>query len=82
MAELVARDFSRFDPEDYLPDSLGEFDFSNGSGWMYSVNGHYPNVGFADYYFKDGDVVRIRFTLALGADIGGGMPGTNYGKEW
>lgn len=82
LAELVARDFSRFDPEDYLPDSLGEFDFSNGSGWMYSVNGHYPNVGFADYYFKDGDVVRIRFTLALGADIGGGMPGTNYGKEW
>lgn len=80
--ELLQRDFSRVDPEDYDPNSLGEFDFTEGSGWMYSVNGIYPNVGFSDYYFKDGDIVRIRFTLALGADIGGGMPGTNYGKEW
>lgn len=82
LAELVERDLSRFEPDDYLPDSLGEFDFSNGSGWMYSVNGNYPNVGFSDMIFKDGDVVRIRFTLALGSDIGGGMPGTNYHKEW
>lgn len=82
LAQLVERDFSVFDPNNYDSNALGEFDFSNGSGWMYSVNGHYPNVGFADYYFKDGDVVRIRFTIALGADIGGGMPGTNYGKEW
>lgn len=82
LAELVERDFSVFNPNNYDPNSLGEFDFSNGSGWMYSVNGHYPNVGFADYYFKDGDVVRIRFTIALGNDIGGGMPGSNYGKEW
>lgn len=82
LAELLQRDMDRFEPEDYLTDSLGEFDFSNGSGWMYSVNGNYPNVGFADYYFKDGDVVRIRFTLAYGADIGGGMPGSDYAKEW
>lgn len=82
LAERVERDMERFDPEDYLKDSLGEFDFTNGSGWMYSVNGNYPNVGFADYIFKEGDEVRIRFTLAYGADIGGGMPGTNYEKEW
>lgn len=79
LAELVERDFEL---NDYYPDSLGEFNFSSGSGWMYSVDGHYPNVGFADYYFKDGQVVRIRFTLAYGADIGGGSPGTNYHKEW
>lgn len=82
LAELLERDFAYFDPNNYDPNSLGEFDFTNGSGWMYSVNGHYPNVGFSNYYFKDGDVVRIRFTLALGKDIGGGPPGTNYGKEW
>ncbi|MBO1005552.1 DUF4430 domain-containing protein [Pseudogracilibacillus auburnensis] len=83
LAELVERDMERFDPADYNSvDSLGEFDFTNGSGWMYSVNGNYPNVGFADYKFKDGDVVRIRFTLAYGADIGGGAPGTNYHKQW
>ncbi len=53
------------------PNWLGEFDFTNGSGWMYCVNNIYPNVGFSDYYLSDGDVMRIQFTLALGADIGG-----------
>lgn len=51
---------------------LGEFDFGSGSGWMYSVNGRYPNYGFADYYPQDGDVVRVQFTLILGEDLGGG----------
>lgn len=82
LAELVKQTADRFDEEDYNDDGLGEFDFTNGSGWMYSVNGTYPNVGFADYYFKDGDVVRLRYTIALGSDIGGGKPGTNFGKEW
>ncbi|MDT2829709.1 DUF4430 domain-containing protein [Vagococcus carniphilus] len=64
--------------EVYLPENhngLGEFDFTSGSGWMYSVNGVYPNVGFSDYYLKDGDSVRLRFTLMLGEDIGGGFNG-------
>ena len=51
--------------------SLGEFDFASGSGWMYSVNGVFPNYGFADYYPQDGDVVRLQFTLCLGKDVGG-----------
>lgn len=68
----------------YLPKDhgkLGEFDFTNASGWMYSVNGVYPTVGFADYFLKDGDSVRLRFTLMLGADINGGFDGNNYG-DW
>ena len=52
-------------------DWLGEFDFTNGSGWMYCVNNVFPNVGFSDYYLNEGDVMRIQYTLALGADIGG-----------
>lgn len=52
--------------------SLGEFDYTSGSGWMYSVNGSFPNYGFADYFPQDGDVVRVCFTLALGRDVGGG----------
>ncbi len=68
------------DPNSYDANWLGEMDFNNLSGWMYSVNGVYANVGFADYYFKDGDVVRIRYTLALGNDIGGGLD--NFHKEW
>lgn len=62
--------------------NLGEFDFASGSGWMYSVNGEFPNYGFSDYYPQDGDVVRVQFTLCLGKDLGGsdavGFGGKNY----
>jgi hypothetical protein len=68
-------------------DSLGEFDYYQGSGWMYSKNGNFPGYGFADSILKDGDVVKIRFTLAYGKDIGGykstgGDDTGNYGKIW
>ena len=55
-----------------VPVRLGEFDYAQGSGWMYSVNGSFPNYGFSDYYPQNGDVVRVQFTLCLGSDIGGG----------
>ena len=63
---------------DYDKASLGEFDFTSLSGWMYCVNNVFPNVGFADTYLADGDVVRTQFTLALGSDIGGGWGGSYY----
>ncbi len=50
---------------------LSEFDFTQGSGWMYCVNGVFPNVGFSEYYLQEGDVMRIQFTLAYGSDLGG-----------
>lgn len=67
-------DMDFFDPDDYRKNwtgYLGEFVISNGSGWMYSVNNNFPNVGFSDRYLSDGDVVRVQFTLGYGADIGG-----------
>ena len=51
--------------------ALGEFDYTYGSGWMYSVNNSFPEVGFSDYTLNDGDVMRVQFTLAYGMDIGG-----------
>ena len=70
-----------FDIDDYEKNwagYLGEFVFSNGSGWMYAVNNVFPNVGFADCFLADGDVVRVQFTLGYGADIGGfGAVGTD-----
>ena len=30
--------------ESYTPNQLSEFDFTQGSGWMYCVNGIFPNV--------------------------------------
>lgn len=86
LAKLLEEEAERFNPDEYNPNGLGEFDFSNGSGWMYSVNGHYPNYGFSDCYLLDGDVMRIRFTLYYGRDIGGagglGGSGSNWHKEW
>ena len=52
--------------------NLYEFDCGALSGWMYKVNGWYPNYGCSRYQLKDGDVVEWRFTCDLGNDIGGG----------
>lgn len=71
-------------------DSLGEFDFYRWSGWMYSYNGSYPGYSMASCMPQDGSVIRVRFTLALGKDIGGfkatgayyGNISGNYHKQW
>ena len=56
---------------DPLKNSLGQGDYSIGSGWMYSVDNNFPSKGFADYQLNDGDVMRIQFTTALGCDLVG-----------
>lgn len=51
--------------------NLYEFDCGDGSGWMYRVNGWYPNYGCSRYQLQQGDVVEWRYTCDLGADVGG-----------
>lgn len=51
---------------------LYEFDCGELSGWMYEVNGWYPNYGCSLYELHGGDAVRFRYTCELGEDIGGG----------
>ena len=51
--------------------NLYEFDCGSLSGWMYRVNGWYPNYGCSRYHLKGGDVVEWRYTCDLGNDIGG-----------
>lgn len=60
--------------------SFGEFDYTSGSGWMYSVGGsaYYPGQSMSSVYLQDGDVLIVRYTLAYGWDVGGGSPG--YGS--
>ena len=78
------------DPQPYSMDSLGEFDFYRWSGWMYSYNGSYPGYGMNVCKPQDGSVIRVRYTLSLGKDIGGftsasgsyGVSSGNYYKEW
>lgn len=62
-------------------DWLGEFDFTMDSGWLYFVNGEYMNNGMFAYFPADGDVVRLRFSLYAGADVGAGQNGETWG-EW
>lgn len=50
--------------------NLYEFDCGRYSGWMYKVNGWYPNYGCSRYVLKDGDVVNWRYTCDLGRDLG------------
>ena len=53
--------------------NLYEYDVGKLSGWMYAVNGWYPNYGCSRYQLKDGDVVEWRYTCDLGKDVGGNM---------
>lgn len=49
-----------------------EFDCGNQSGWMYKVNGWFPNYGCSSYTLQDGDNIVWLYTCnGLGADIGG-----------
>lgn len=51
--------------------NLYEFDCGALSGWMYRVNGWYPNYGSSRYQLQQGDVVEWRYTCDLGHDVGG-----------
>ena len=51
--------------------NLYEFDCGSLSGWMYRVNGWYPNYGCSRYVLEDGDIVEWRYTCDLGNDVGG-----------
>lgn len=52
--------------------NLYEFDVGELSGWMYSVNGWYPNYGCSRYAVQDGDIIEWCYTCDLGYDVGGG----------
>lgn len=51
--------------------NLYEFDCGSGSGWMYRVDGWYPNYGCSSYQLKQDDIVEWRYTCDFGKDIGG-----------
>ncbi len=49
---------------------LYEMDAGPVSGWMYKVNGKFPNYGCASCEVKDGDAVVWLYTCDLGLDVG------------
>ena len=46
-----------------------EKDCGTQSGWMYSVNGIFPDVGSSSYAVSEGDVIVFAFTCNMGEDI-------------
>ena len=60
---------------------LGEFDFTQGSGWEYAINGSYPSVGMGEVSLKPGDTLTLRYTLAYGHDLGNSATGGNNHNE-
>lgn len=53
--------------------NLYEKDCGALSGWMYCVNGWYPNYGCSRYQVQSGDVIEWHYTCDLGNDLGAGM---------
>lgn len=49
---------------------VSEFGFGELSGWMYTVNGEFPDVSVSDRVLESGDVVEFRYTCDLGRDVG------------
>jgi len=79
--EAVVRDGINLNETQYDRDSLGEFDYTMGAGWMYAVDNSYPGRAMNRYEVKDGDTIYVRFTLSYGKDIGGfASTGGGYGS--
>lgn len=54
--------------------NLYEFDCGRWSGWMYEVNGWYPNYGCSRYIVQPDDVIKWNYTCDLGRDLGQTWP--------
>lgn len=60
-------------------DGQGEFDKGRDSGWMFSVNGKFPDVGAGSVRLKGGDKIKWLYTKDLGEDVG--APSYKKSKE-
>ena len=66
-----------FDPADYetsFSGYIGEFVYTNGSGWMYSLNGAFLQRDLSSVRLAPGDTLRLIYSLWYGADVGGAEP--------
>ena len=55
---------------------LSAYDFTADAGWTYSVDNAWPSVGMNEYKVKDGDVIRVAFSLY---GYGGDWANTGFG---
>ena len=59
--------------------NIYEFDAGELSGWMYKVNGEFPNFGCSKYILKNGDRIEFVYTCDLGKDVGNSYTANNGG---
>lgn len=59
--------------------NLYEYDGGRWSGWMFQINGEYPDTGCGQQILQDGDVVEWNYTCDLGLDLDGTMEDA---QEW
>lgn len=57
--------------------NIYEFDCGSLSGWMYNVNGEFPNYSCSDYIIQKDDKINFVYTCDLGKDVGGDYYGQN-----
>ncbi len=58
-----------------MVNGLREFDEGTQSGWMYTVNGAYPNLGLSQWALEDGDKIVLRYvTRYTGGSESPGSP--------
>lgn len=62
-------------------DGQAEFDKGAKSGWMFSINGEFPEIGARSVEVEDGDYIRWLYTENLGEDIASLDPTIIYFKD-
>lgn len=73
---LTEDQIKRYQDEGYIMqepsdlNSLGELDFTLGSGWMVMVNREFIGGSMGSYPVRSGDTIYVRFSCDLGKDIG------------
>lgn len=61
--------------------NIYELDCGELSGWMYSVNGSFPNYGCSKYTLTNNDKIEWVYTCNLGIDVGGYNAYLNGGQK-
>ena len=66
------------------PDGTKVAEFSKGpnSGWVFRVNGEFPDVAMQDYRLSDGDVIEVFFTADYMDEPGMFLPFTDVTNHW
>lgn len=61
---------------------VAEFSKGQNSGWLFRVNGEFPDVTMSDYQLSDGDVIEVLFTANYMDEPGLFLPFIDVNNHW